>query len=129
MAHSIRKDNNTSLNAAWIAPTYAQRKLQTLQADLGNSTSWLNMYKMTAKACEAIQPLPHNFNRIRWQQSGKDVAAHTKHLKQLNKTHLNTQVATQCVVVAPTTVIACDEISTAVSEEINRSSGFDLSNG
>ena len=27
-----------------------------LLADLGKGTSWLNMYKMTAKACEAIQP-------------------------------------------------------------------------
>ena len=49
---------------------------------LEKGTSWLNMYKMTAKACEAIQPLPHNFAmpkvephpsdkklaRIRWQQ-------------------------------------------------------------
>ena len=38
-----------------------QDKLQTLLADIGKGTSWLNMYKMTAKACEAIQPLPHNF--------------------------------------------------------------------
>ena len=44
-----------------MALTDAERKLQTLLADLGKRTSWLNMYKMTAKACEAIQPLPHNF--------------------------------------------------------------------
>ena len=79
-----------------MALTDAQRKLQTLLADLGKGTSWLDMYKMTAKACEAIQPLPHNFAmpkvephpsdtkvaRIHWQQMGRVVAAHTKHLKQ-----------------------------------------------
>ena len=61
MVKSIGKDNRTSLYSSWMAPTDAQRKLQTLLADLGKGTSWLNMYKMTAKACEAIQPLPHNF--------------------------------------------------------------------
>merc|ERR1711863_74991 len=73
---------------------------KTLLADLGKCTSWLNMYTMTAKACEAIQPLPHNFAmpkvephpsdqklaRIHWQQRGSDVVARTKHLKQWNKT-------------------------------------------
>ena len=101
MVNSIGKDNRTSLCSSWMAPTDAQRKLQTLLADLGKGTSWLNMYKMTAKACEAIQPLPHNFAmpkvephpsdkklaRIHWQQKGRDVAAHTMHLKQFNKTH------------------------------------------
>ena len=33
---------------------------------------------------------------------GRDVVAHTKHLKQLNKTRLQTQVASQYVVVAAT---------------------------
>ena len=61
MVNSIGKDNRTYLYSSWMAPTDAQRKLQTLLADLGKGTSWLNMYKMTAKACEAIQPLPHNF--------------------------------------------------------------------
>ena len=61
MVNSIGKDSRTSLYSSWMAPTDAQRKLQTLLADLGKGTSWLNMYKMTAKACEAIQPLPHNF--------------------------------------------------------------------
>ena len=96
MVKSIGKDNRTSLYSSWMAPTDAQRKLQTLLADLGKGTSWLNMYKMTAKACEAIQPLPHNFAmpkvephlsdtkfaRIHWQQMGRVVAAHTSHLKQ-----------------------------------------------
>ena len=61
MVNSIGKDNRTSLYSSRTAPTEAQRKLQTLMADLGKGTSWLNMYKMTAKACEAIKPLPHNF--------------------------------------------------------------------
>ena len=102
MVNSILKDNKTSLNASWVAPTHAQRKLQTLLAGLGKGISWLNLYKMTAKACEAIQPLPHNFAmpkvephpsdkmlaRIQWQQRGRDVVAHTKHLEQLNKSRL-----------------------------------------
>ena len=92
MVNSIGKDNRTSLYSSWMAPTDAQRKLQTLLADLGKGTSWLNMYKMTAKACEAIQPLPHNFAmpkvephlsdkklaRIHWQQRSRDVSAHTE---------------------------------------------------
>ena len=101
MVNSIGKDrqmrnqNMTSLYSSWMAPTDAQRKLQTLLADLGKGTSWLNLYKMTAKACEAIQSLPRNFAmpkvephpsdkklaRIKWKQRGRDVAAHTKHLK------------------------------------------------
>ena len=115
MVNNIGKDNKTSLRSSWMAPTDAQRQLQTLLADLGKGTSWLNMYKMTAKACEAIQPLPHNFAmpkvephpsdkkraRIHWQQRGRDVVARTKHLKQLNK-HFKTQVAPQYVVVAAT---------------------------
>ena len=57
MVKSIGKDNRTSLVSSLMAPTDAERKLQTLLADLGKGTSWLNMYKMTAKACEKpIQP-------------------------------------------------------------------------
>ena len=54
MVKSIGKDNRTSLVSSLMAPTDAQQKLQTLLAALGKGTSWLNMYKMTAKACEAI---------------------------------------------------------------------------
>ena len=61
MVNNIGEDDKPSLYSSWMAPTDAQRKLQTLLADLGKGTSWLNMYKMAAKACEAIQPLPHNF--------------------------------------------------------------------
>ena len=61
MVKSVGKDNKTSLVSSLMAPTDAQGKLQTLLADLRKGTSWLNMYKMTAKACEAIQPLPHSF--------------------------------------------------------------------
>ena len=81
----------------------------TLLADSGKGTSWLNMYKMAAKACEAIQPLPHNFAMPKvephpsykkvacahWQQRGRGFAA-----KHLNKTCLNTPVASQYVVLA-----------------------------
>ena len=62
MVNSIGKDNRTSLYSSWMAPTDAQRKLQTLLADLGKGTSWLNMYEMTAKACERILLSPHNFS-------------------------------------------------------------------
>ena len=58
---TIGKDKRALLYSSWMASTDAQRKLQTLLADLGKGTSWLNMYKMTAKACETISPLPHNF--------------------------------------------------------------------
>ena len=116
MVKSIGKENRTDLVSSWMAPTDAQRKLQTLLADLGKGTSWLDMYKMTAKACEAIQPLPHNFAmpkvephasdkklaRIHWQQRGREVAAHKKLLKQLSKTRPQAQVASQYVVVAAT---------------------------
>ena len=61
MVNSIGKDSMTSLCSSLMAPTDAQRRMQTLLADLGQGTSWLNMYKMTANACEATQPLPHNF--------------------------------------------------------------------
>ena len=52
MVKTIGKDNRTSLCSSWMAPTDAQRKLQTLLADLRKGTSWLNMNKMTAKAKE-----------------------------------------------------------------------------
>ena len=92
---SIGKDNRTSLYSSWMAATEAERQLETLLADLNNGTSWLNMYKLTAKACEGVKPLPHNFAmpkvephpsdtkiaRIHWRQQGKDVALHAKHLK------------------------------------------------
>ena len=107
MVKSIGKDNRTSLYSSWMAPTDAQRKLQTLLADLGKGTSWLNMYKMTAKACEAVQPLPCNFAtpkvephpsdkklaRIHWRQKGRDVVLHAKHLKHYNMTRKESQIA------------------------------------
>ena len=85
-------------------------------------------------------PLIKNLARIHWQQRGRDVDAHTKHLKQLNKTRLQTQVASQYVVVAATrrkhealvtllqngtswlnmyqtTVTACDELSSSRGRE------------
>ena len=98
--------------------------------------------------------MPHNFDmpkvephpsdkklaRIHWQPRGRDVAAHTKHLKQLNKAHSTMQVASQYVVVAATrrkhealltslqngtswlnmyqtTVTACDELSSSRGRE------------
>ena len=113
---SSKADNRTSLYSSWMAPTDAQRQLETLLADLGKGTSWLNMYKMTAKACVAIQLLRHNFamptveahgsdkklGRIHWQQRGTHVAAHTQDLKQLDKIRSRTQVVSQYVVVAAT---------------------------
>ena len=53
MVKSIGKDNRTSLVSSLMAPTDAQQKQQTLLADLAKGTSWLDMYKMTAKACGA----------------------------------------------------------------------------
>ena len=51
--HMVKKvreaDNKTSLYSSWMASTDAQRQLEMLLADLGKGTSWLNMYKMTAK--------------------------------------------------------------------------------
>ena len=102
MVNSVSKDNNTSLYSSWMPSAEATRKHEALLAELRQGTSWLNMHKMTAKACEAIRPLPRNvampkvephpsdktLARIHWQQMGRDVAAHTKHLKQLNKLSL-----------------------------------------
>ena len=51
MVASIGKNNRTYLCASWMATTEAERKLETLLADLGKGTSWLNMYQMTAKSC------------------------------------------------------------------------------
>ena len=90
MVKSIGKDNKTSLCSSWMAATEAERQLKTLLADLNNGTSWLNMYKLTAKACEGVKPLPHNLAmpkvephpsdkklaHIHWRQSGKYVAPH-----------------------------------------------------
>ena len=98
MVKSIGKDNKTSLCSSWMAAREAERQLKTLLADLNNGTSWLNMYKLTAKACEGVKPLPHNFvmpmvelhssdktlARIHWQQRGAIVAQHAMHLKQYN---------------------------------------------
>ena len=114
LAKGTGKDNMTSLCSSWMGSTDAQQKLQLLLADLGKGTCWLNMYKMTAEACKAIQLLPHNFAmpkvephpsdkklaRIHWQQGGRDVAARTKHLTHLNKTSLKTDVVSQYVVIA-----------------------------
>ncbi len=94
----------------------AKGKLETLLADLQQGSSWLDMYKITAKACEEGKPLPHNFAmrrfeqhlsdkrlaRIHWQQMGTVVAQHAKHLKQYNETRKQSQVASQYVVVAAT---------------------------
>ena len=75
MVKRIGKDNMTSLYSSWMAPTDAQRKLQTLLADLGKGTSWLNIYKMTDKACEAIQPLPRNFAMPKVEPHPSDIKA------------------------------------------------------
>ena len=48
------------------------------------------------------QPSDKELARTHWQQRGSAVAAHTMHLKQLNKTRLQTQVTSQYVVVAAT---------------------------
>ena len=111
--HMVKKvreaDKRTYLYSSWMGPTDAQRQLETLLADIGKGTSWLNKYKMTAKACVAIQLLRRNFamptveahgsdkklGRIHWQQRGKHVAAHTQDLKQLDKTRSKTQVVSQ----------------------------------
>ena len=116
MVTSVGKDNRTYLCASWMATTEAERKLETLLADLGKGTSWLNMYQMTAKACEEVKPLPHNFAmprverhpsdktlaRIHWMQRGTVVAQHVEHLKPYNKTRKETVVESQYVVVAAT---------------------------
>ena len=116
MVNSIGKNNRTYLSASWMATTEAERQLETLLADLKNGTSWLNMYKMTAKACEEVKPLPHNFAmprvephpsdkklaRIHWRQRGTVVEQHEKHMKQYNNTFKQTEVASQYVVVAAT---------------------------
>ena len=53
MVRNVREaDNFTQLYSSWMAPTDAQGQLECLLADLGKGTSWLNMYKMTAKVCE-----------------------------------------------------------------------------
>ena len=88
MVASIDKTNRTKIYGSWMATTEARLQLETLLADLRHGTSWLNMYKMTAKACEEAKALPHNFAmpkvephpsdkklaRIHWQQQGATVA-------------------------------------------------------
>ena len=55
---SVDQNNRTQLSSPWSLRSEAERKLQTLLADLGNGTSWLNMYKKTAKVCEEVQDMP-----------------------------------------------------------------------
>ena len=55
---SVDRNNRTQLSSPWSLRSEAERKLQTLLADLGNGTSWLNMYKKTAKVCEEVQDMP-----------------------------------------------------------------------
>ena len=154
MVKSVGKDNRTSLVSSWMLSTEAKRQLETLLADLQQGTSWLNMYMIAAKACEEVKPLPHNFAmprveqhpsdkrlaRIHWQQKGKDVALHAKHLKHYSESHKQSVLASQYVVVAATerkhkalvtllqngtswlnmyqaTVKACDELSSSRREE------------
>ena len=80
----------------------AKRKHETLLAELRQGISWLNLYQTTAKACEGVKPLPHNFAmpmvelhssdktlaRIHWQQRGAIVAQRAKHLKRLSLIHI-----------------------------------------
>ena len=55
-------------------------------------------------AMPKVKPHPHDkkLARIHWQQKGSDVAAHEKHLKQMHKIRLGTQVVSKYVVVAAT---------------------------
>ena len=71
MVKSIGTDNRTSLVSSLMAPTDAQRKLQTLLADLGKGTSWLNMYKMTVKACEGEKLKTHKMRTIEGNPSSE----------------------------------------------------------
>merc|ERR1712020_448439 len=95
MVNSVSKENKTSLYSSWKPSAEAKRKHVALLAELRQGTTWLNMYQTTANICEPEKPLPHNFSmpnvephpsdkkraRIHWQQMGKDVAQHAKHLK------------------------------------------------
>ena len=96
--HMVKKvregDNFTWLYSSWVASTHAQRQLETLLADLGKGTSWLNMYKMTVKACVGRKKsLPFNFcaprlevrqdksqARMVWQSEGKIIVDHKEHM-------------------------------------------------
>ena len=116
MVNSVGKSNRTFLYSSWMLSAEAQRKLDTTLADLQQGSSWLNMYQITAKACEEVKLLPHNFAmprvdphcsdkklaRIHWTQQGMVVAQHAKHLKQYNKTRKRTHVVSQYVVIAAT---------------------------
>ena len=89
-----------------------------------------------------VEPHPSEkkLARIHWQQRGRVVAAHKKHLNQFNKTQSKTHVQSQYVVVAATrrkhetlvtllqngtswlnmyqlTVKACDELSSSRGRE------------
>ena len=64
MVASIDNNNRTRIRGSWMATTEARLQLETLLADLRHGTSWLNMYKMTAKACEEVKALPHNFATV-----------------------------------------------------------------
>ena len=89
---------------------------EALLAELRQGTSWLNMYQITAKACEPEKPLPHDFAmpkvephpsdkklaRIHWKQRGAIVAQHAKHLKQYNSKDKQVVQVSQHVVVAAT---------------------------
>ena len=61
MVNSVGKHNRTYLYSTWMFRSEAERKFETLLADLRQGTSWLSMYKITAKACEEVMPLPHIF--------------------------------------------------------------------
>ena len=98
--HMVKKvreaDNFTYLCSSRMAPADGQRQLETLLADLGKGTSWLDMYKMTAKVCVVtLKPgtLPFKFPapRLRlsadksrafmvWQSQGKVIADHKEHM-------------------------------------------------
>ena len=60
--------NSTCLYSSWMALTDAQRQLGSLLADLRKGTSWLDMYKMTAKACKRRS---HNAAQRRYYKKTK----------------------------------------------------------
>ena len=61
MRNSVSKENKTSLYSLWMPSAEAKWKHEALVAELRQGTSWLNMYQITAKACEPEKPLPHDF--------------------------------------------------------------------
>ena len=66
MVNSVSKENHTSLYSLWTPSAEAKRKHVVLLAQLRQGTTWLNMYQITAKACEPEKPLPHDFAMPRW---------------------------------------------------------------